>query len=228
MTRRPWVGLLGGTFDPVHNGHLALARAAHQALALDRVRFIPAARPPHRPDSPRASEYHRLEMLRRALDGCAGWEVCDLELHRDGPSYSFDTLAAFHREGLSPLQLFFLTGTDAFAEIATWHRYPDVLDSAHFAVITRPGFSLSVLQARLPALADRMIEPAGVADSATPRIVLIEAHTPNVSSTDIRRLASRGESLKDLVPPAVAAYISEKRLYRKPADAFGEGGPSGS
>ena len=214
MTPRPWVGLLGGTFDPIHNGHLAVARAAHGALALDAVRFVPAARPPHRPDSPRASEYHRVEMLRRAIDGVAGWEVCDLELRRDGPSFSFDTLALCHREGLRQLQIFFIIGTDAFAEIATWHRYPEVLNSAHFVVITRPGFSLEQLQARLPALADRMIGPADVAHSAQPRIVLIEASTPDVSSTAIRGRASRGESVADLVPPAVAAYISERQLYR--------------
>ena len=214
MTPRPWVGLLGGTFDPVHYGHLAAARAAQDALSLDRVRFVPAARPPHRPDSPRASEYHRVEMIRRAIDGAAGWEVCDLELRRKGPSYSYDTLAAFHREGLSPLQIFFITGSDAFAEIATWHRYPEVLAAAHFVVITRPGFSLPALQARLPHLAHTMISASDVADSATPQIVLLESNTPNVSSTEIRRRASRAEPLADLVPPAVAAYISEKQLYR--------------
>ena len=208
------MGLLGGTFDPVHLGHLTAARAAQEALQLDRVRFVPAARPPHRPDSPRASEYHRREMLRRAVAGTAGWEISDLELQRDGPSYTFDTLAAMHREGLSPLQLFFITGTDAFAEIATWHRYPEVLDSAHFAVISRPGVSLAALQARVPSLANRMIEPADVAASSSPRIILIESHTPEVSSTDIRRRASRGEPLDGLVPAEIAAYILRHGLYR--------------
>src|SRR5688572_4630014 len=146
-------GLLGGTFDPIHNGHLAAARAAEQAVALDVVRFIPSARPPHRADSPKASEYHRLEMIRLALASSAGhahWEVSDLELRRHGPSYTYDTLTALQDEGLTPLQIFFIIGADAFAEIATWHRYPAVLDAAHFAVVTRPGISLESLRARLP------------------------------------------------------------------------------
>lgn len=214
MTPRPWVGLLGGTFDPIHNGHLAVARAAQHALSLDLVRFVPAARPPHRPDSPHASEYHRVQMVRRAIDAVPGWEVTDLELRRRGPSYTFDTLTTLHREGLTPLQIFFITGADAFAEIATWHRYPEVLDAAHFAVITRPGFSLAALRERLPSLADRMIAPAQIAASAAPRIVLIESRTPDVSSTEIRRRAARQESLEGLVPDAVAAYLSEHKLYR--------------
>jgi nicotinate-nucleotide adenylyltransferase len=208
------VGLLGGTFDPIHNGHLAAARAANQQLQLDRVKVIPSARPPHRPDSPRASEYHRVEMIRRAIAVNAGWEVCDLELRRNGPSFTFDTLAALHRDGLSPLQIFFITGADAFAEIATWHRYPEVLDAAHFAVVTRPGSSFEGLRQRLPSLAARMASPADVADSVTPLIILLHADTPDVSSTAIRRRASHGESLEGLVPSAVAEYISHHHLYR--------------
>jgi nicotinate-nucleotide adenylyltransferase len=208
------VGLLGGTFDPIHNGHLAMGRAAQRALTLDSVRFLPAARPPHRPDSPRASEYHRVEMIRRAIATDAGWEVCDLELRRVGPSYTFDTLSALHREGLSPLQIFFLTGADAFAEIATWHRYPEVLDAANFVVVTRPGFSLDSLRSRLPSLATRFATPADVADSATPLIVFIEGDTPDVSSTEIRRRAASGGRVEGFVPPAVAAYISQHHLYR--------------
>ena len=162
MNSRPRVGLIGGTFDPIHVGHLSAAQAAGRALDLDLVRFIPSARPPHRPDSPQASEYHRLEMTRLAVADAAAaasparWEVSDQELRRDGPSFTIDTLGALQREGLSPLQLFFIIGADAFAEIASWHRYPAVLDAAHFAVVTRPGTTLDQLRNRLPALRDRM------------------------------------------------------------------------
>jgi|SRR5688572_22811056 len=224
MMTRPRVGLLGGTFDPIHLGHLAVARVAQQSLHLDAVRFIPSARPPHRADSPHASGYDRLEMIRLAIadqaDGSAtGWHASDLELRREGSSYSVDTLRAMHAEGLSPLQIFFLTGADAFAEVATWHRYPEVLDASHFVVVTRPGSSLEDVRRRLPSLAARMIAPSDVAHAATPHVVLLEARTPDVSSTDVRQRAARGESLAGLVTPSVAAYISDKFLYRTEAGA---------
>jgi nicotinate-nucleotide adenylyltransferase len=213
MTWRPTVGLLGGTFDPIHYGHLAAARAAQQALALDGVWFIPSARPPHRADSPQASEYHRVAMIRLAIAEGAGWEVCDLELRRHGPSFTYDTLTTLNADGLPASQIFFITGADAFAEITTWHRYPKVLDLAHFVVVARPGFSIDTLRGRVPALADRMIEPAELAVPSTPRIILVAVETPNVSSTAIRRRAARRESLDGLVPPAVSAYISQHDLY---------------
>ena len=213
MMRRPKVGLLGGTFDPIHLGHLAAARAAQQHLDLDQVRFVPSADPPHRPDSPQASEYHRVAMIRLAIEGAAGWEVSDLELRRHGPSYSYDTLTTLNRDGLSPSQIFFITGADAFAEIATWHRYPDVLDLAHFVVVGRPGFSMAALRHRLPALAARMIEPADLAVFSTPHVILVEADTPDVSSTTIRERAARHQSLEGLVPPTVSAYIAQHDLY---------------
>jgi nicotinate-nucleotide adenylyltransferase len=201
VTLRPRLGIVGGTFDPIHNGHLAAARAAQAALGLDRVRFVPSARPPHRPDSPGASGYHRLEMVRRAVADTPGWEVSDLELTREGPSYTYDTLTTIGREGLSPLQIFFITGADAFAEIATWHRYPDVFDLANFVVVARPGTALASLRARLPE------------DSTRQNVFLLEADTPDVSATEIRTRVSRGASIDGLVPPAVSAYIQKNSLY---------------
>jgi len=216
MTLRPRVGVLGGTFDPIHVGHLAAAKAAQQMMDLDVVRFIPSARPPHRPDSPQASDYHRIEMIRLAIASAnSRWEVSDLELQRQGPSYTFDTLTALRAEGLNPLQIFFTTGADAFSEVATWHRYPDVLDQAHFVVVTRPGATIQDLRQRLPSLTPRMAMPSDVRTASTPRIFLIESITPDVSSTEIRRCAERGESLADIVTPEVAAYISQNSLYRQ-------------
>jgi nicotinate-nucleotide adenylyltransferase len=225
MSARPRVGLLGGTFDPIHRGHLAAAFAAARTLCLAAVRFIPSARPPHRTDSPRASEYHRLEMIRLAIAEAIGTvtavrheqpfrlEVSDLELRRQGPSYTFDTLTALHREGLSPLQMFFIIGADAFAEIASWHRYPEVLDATNFAVVARPGTTLDSLRDRLPSLAARMARPSDVGRTATPQVILLEADTPEVSSTDIRHRIARDESVDGLVTPAVAAYIAQHSLY---------------
>ena len=218
----PMLGLLGGTFDPIHFGHLALARAAQLALGLNRVRFIPSSQPPHRPDRPRASGYHRLEMVRLAVADDAsgpGWEVSDLELDRTGPSYTFDTLRSTLAEGMTPQQIVFLTGADAFAEIGTWYRYPEVLDLAHFGVVTRSGTTLASLRERLPHLASRMIAERDVTRTSTPSIILIPADTPDISSTDIRRRAARGDSIAGLVPPAVASYIAQHSLYRTAPDA---------
>ncbi|MEZ5286305.1 MAG: nicotinate-nucleotide adenylyltransferase [Vicinamibacterales bacterium] len=135
------VGLLGGTFDPIHLGHLAAARAAQDALRLDGVRFIPSSVPPHRPDRPRASGYHRVQMTTLAVAATPGWDVSDVELRRGGASYTFDTLTTLRAE-FPASQFFFITGADAFAEIASWRHYPDVLDLAHFVVIARTGYEL--------------------------------------------------------------------------------------
>ena len=201
MTLRPRLGVAGGTFDPIHYGHLAAARAAQDALALDRIRFIPSARPPHRPDSPGASGYHRLEMVRLAVADTPGWDVSDLELTREGPSYTYETLTTIGREGLSPLQIFFITGADAFADIATWHRYPDVLDLANFVVVARPGTAVESVRRRLPEVAARR------------NVTLLEVETPDISATDIRDRVARGESIEGLVPRAVSAYIQKNSLY---------------
>jgi nicotinate-nucleotide adenylyltransferase len=213
------VGVMGGTFDPIHVGHLAAAGAAADALCLQRVLFIPLAQPPHRPDFPAASGYHRLAMVRLAVAGVPGWEASGLELSRGGPSYTVDTLTAL-REAEPGSQFFFITGADAFAEVATWRRYPDVLDLAHFVVIARPGTPLEGLRARLPALAPRMVAVADLppAERCGPRpdpaVFLVGAPTPDVSGTVIRRRASDGASLAGLVPEAVDRYIRARKLYR--------------
>ena len=152
------VGLLGGTFDPIHAGHLDVAEAARRALELDEVRLIPARVPPHRSAGALASADDRLAMVRLAIEGCAHLVASDLELRAPGPSYTSATLRELGRQGWRPTQLFFITGADAFAEIATWRDYPAVLDLAHFAVVSRPGLPVASLPDRLPALAARMVE----------------------------------------------------------------------
>ena len=212
MTR---LGVLGGTFDPVHLGHLAVARVATAALSHDGVRFVPSHVPPHRA-GPHASATDRLAMTALAIEGTPGWSVSDMEIRRAGPSYSFDTLTALAAaEHLAAWQICFLIGTDAFAEIATWWRYPAVLDLAHFVVVALHGFGLAALRARVPALADRMTTPGAMPrqPDTTTRIVLLEATTPDVSSTAIRAAAARGESLEGLVSAPVAQYIRQHALY---------------
>jgi nicotinate-nucleotide adenylyltransferase len=144
------------------------------------------------------------------------WRASDVELERGGPSYTIDTLSVLHRTGLDPSQIFFIIGADAFAEIATWSRYPRVLDAAHFAVVARPGTSAEALRARLPDLRARMVAPEEIEAGLDPRILLVEAETPDVSSTDIRRRAQAGAPLAGLVPEPVAVYITRHNLYVGP------------
>ena len=208
------LGLLGGTFDPIHYGHLDAAEAARTALALDAVMLVPAHDPPHKPVDPRASAFHRFALVALAVDEYPGFRASDMELTQDGPSYTVNTLRALHGGGWQPTQIFFILGTDAFAEIATWHEYPAVLDAAQFAVIARPGTSLDTAAARAPELRPRLRRPGdGVPDPPSTAVFLVEARTRDVSSTTIRaRLAAR-QPIADLVPAAVARHILAHQLY---------------
>jgi nicotinate-nucleotide adenylyltransferase len=214
MTGATRVGVLGGTFDPIHVGHLTAARVAQDTLALTEVRFIPSRHPPHRPGAPLASGPERLAMIELAVAGSLNWRASDLELTREGASYSYDTLAALQAEGLKPSQIFFILGADAFAEIRTWSRYPAVLDAAHFVVIARHGTELNRIPEALPELAPRMAAPSDLASSGATHIVFIEANTPDTSSTMVRERVQRDEDISDVVPPAVAAFITQHGLYR--------------
>ena len=211
-------GIMGGTFDPIHLGHLDAAAAAQALLGLDEVWLVPARVPPHRMAAPRASVYHRLAMVALAAEGRPGLVASDLELEAPGPSYTSATLARLGGSGLRPWQIFFITGADAFLEIATWRDYPHILDRAHFVVVSRPGHVAAAIAGRLPALAPRIIPPGTDIDADLGRrqstaVILIDARTTDVSSTDIRRRAAGGESLSGLVPATVEAYIRRHELY---------------
>jgi len=206
------IGLLGGTFDPIHYGHLDAADAARERLGLDEVLFIPSRVPPHRDGHRLASGYHRFALVALAIQDRAGFRASAMELERDGHSFTVETLRQLHAEGCRPLQLFFIIGADAFAEIATWREYPGVLDAAHFVVIARPGVSLATAIARNPSLAPRLREPRD--DGSETGIFLVEAHTRDVSSTAIRSRLATGRAVDDLVPTPVAHYIVANDLYR--------------
>jgi nicotinate-nucleotide adenylyltransferase len=208
------IGILGGTLDPIHCGHLAAAAAARDAFDLPRMLVVPSHVPPHRPVQPVASPFHRFAMAALAVSGMARIEASDDELRSEGPSYTADTLDRLRARGFAAPQMFFVTGADAFAEIATWRRYPEVLDLAHFVVVSRPGYGLDALAERLPDLRSRM-RPAGAparTDAGT-LIFLLEAPTPDVSSTAIRERVGRGDTLSGLVPPLVEAHIRQHHLY---------------
>ena len=196
------VGILGGTFDPIHLGHLEAASAAGRTLSLDRVLLLPSRTPPHRSTEPRASVFHRFAMAALAASE-RGLLVSDLEVRREGPSYTALTLEALHREGFAPAQLFFITGSDAFADVGTWYDYPRILQLANFVVVSRPGAPHP--SALIPNPESRI--------PAAPTVFSVEANTPDVSSTDIRRRVGAGESIDGLVPSSVAGHIRRHHLY---------------
>ncbi|HWP99829.1 MAG TPA: nicotinate-nucleotide adenylyltransferase [Vicinamibacterales bacterium] len=214
------LGLLGGTFDPIHCGHLDAAEAARAALALDVVWIMPARTPPHRPGRPTASAYHRFAMVALAVADRPGLLASDFELIEEGPSYTARTLDRLAAAGWRPWQIVFITGADAFADIASWHDYPAVLDRAHFAVVSRPGTPVASLRARLPALAPRMQDVRGrLEPGRSPAIFLIDAPTTAVSATEVRRRLQTGEPIDRLVPPAVADHARRHGLYTPAAAA---------
>lgn len=215
MNQAARIGILGGTLDPVHQGHLDAAGAAREALRLDQVVLVPAHVPPHR-SRPATSAYHRFAMAAIAVNGVEGLSASDLELLAPGPSYTADTLMRFSEaHGLGASQIFFITGADAFAEIETWNRYPEVLDLAHFIVVSRPGMPLIDLRRRMPQLKHRMRLPIGHAfePASETFVFLVEAPTPDVSSTEIRRRIAGGQPVSGLVPPAVEHHIHQHALY---------------
>jgi nicotinate-nucleotide adenylyltransferase len=182
------IGILGGTFDPVHNAHLAMARAALEALKLKRVVFIPTANPKYRKPAV-ASDRHRVAMLRLALADDARLEVDLRELQPGFSGYTVDTLRALHAEGMSDLYL--LMGADQYAKLGSWHDPQEVARLAKIAVFARPGFELAE-------------EP----------VTLVPMGPMPVSASEVRARAARGEDLSRLVPGAVANYIERHALYR--------------
>lgn len=218
------VGVLGGTFDPVHLGHLGAADQVRRAFALSSVLLVPSATPPHK-DRPLASEEHRLAMLRLACAERPGLEVSTIELDRGGVSYTLHTLRALRAAspGRRPL---FILGADAFAELASWHRPEALVDEFHLVVVDRPGGvggSPVILSGRTHPLA---VVPVGAGagagrrlldGSSAPegRVFLLTIPPIAVSSSAIRDCAAAGLPLDGLVPPAVGRYIHEQDLYRQ-------------
>ena len=216
------LGILGGTFDPVHFGHLDAADAARRALRLDAVLLIPSSDPPHRPADPLASGFHRFALVALALQGVEGLRGSDMELTRNGPSYTADTLRTVARQGWLPSQIFFILGSDAFAEIATWREFPTVLDAANFVVIARPGTTLDAAAARTPALRGRLRSPEETSGTSGTSIYLVEARTRDIASSTIRARLTARQPIDDLVPAAVARHIVAHHLYGAVDDLHGQ------
>ena len=197
------VGIMGGTFDPIHLGHLAIAEAVREKFSLNKVLFIPAASPPHKQGKKIAAAVHRLEMTRLAVADNPYFVVSDMELKREGPSYTADTLKELRRGKYADASYYFITGTDAANEMDTWYKPREILSECQVIVTTRRGANLDPT-----ALAENLgqIVYAKIHEITTP---LLE-----ISSTDIRRRIGAGESIRYLVPEAVRKYIEQERLYR--------------
>ncbi len=211
------LGILGGTFDPIHLGHLRLAEEVGEELGLERVYLVPAAAPPHKRGKPVTLFPRRLEMAHIAAGESPLFEVQDLEGQRRGLSYSIETLKKFHEFYGPDLLLFFIIGMDAFLEIKTWKRNQELFDFANFVVIERPGFPSrrlmgflrsSGLRLRREGKGRTFIAPSGN------RLIYKKATLMDISSTDIRQRIGAGKSIRFLVPEGVRRYILEKGLYR--------------
>ncbi len=205
------IGILGGTFDPVHYGHLRSALEVAQQLKLDHIRLIPSATPPHR-EQPKATAQQRLMMLHLAIKNSGYFVVDDRELHREGPSYSVDTLASL-REEFVDNPLYLLIGTDAFAAIESWHNWQQLIELSHIVVISRPSGEITLpdslkqwYQQHLAKETDQHL----VAGKIWPVTVTELA----ISATAIRETIARNESPEFLMPDAVLRLIEQTGLYR--------------
>jgi nicotinate-nucleotide adenylyltransferase len=196
------IGVLGGTFDPVHNGHLHIADTLRTALGLDRVLWVPAGRPPHKTDQIVSSDRDRLAMLELALAGSATDGISTIDIDRFGPSYTADTLEILAGHFPSA-RLFFMMGEDSLRDLPTWHHPERILRVAELAVAGRPGVEtdLESLELQVPEVAKR--------------VHVVPTEEVAISSSDIRRRVSQNHSMRGLVPATVEAYIRDHGLYAR-------------
>jgi len=207
------IGILGGTFDPVHIGHLRIALELYQALPLDEIRFIPCGLPPHR-DPPQANAAQRLTMLRMAIQDQQGFRIDERELQRQGPSYMVDTLSSL-RDEFPDIPLCLIVGLDVFKEFDKWHRWLEIPAFAHIVVVHRPAGDLAGEGRILELLAQRRVrEPSALLEQVAGSILLWTVRQLDISSTDIRLLLAGHKSPRYLLPEAVYDYIQQEGLYQ--------------
>ncbi len=205
------LGVFGGTFDPIHFGHLRIAEEARERLALDRVLFIPAQVSPFKTGEQVSSGAHRAEMIRIATQGNPGFALSTFEIERPGPSFTVETLRHLRAEDPAA-ELFFLTGTDALAGLPRWHQPGALLELAKFVAVTRPGVSEEEVQAALSALP---VDWHG-------RITFMRMPGLDISATDIRARVRAGRSIRYLTPLGVVEYVWAQGLYANPGAAPGD------
>jgi nicotinate-nucleotide adenylyltransferase len=214
------IGIIGGTFDPVHYGHLRLAEELGETLKLAEVRFVPSGTPPHR-SAPQVAADHRLAMVRLAVAGNPRFAVDEREVRRAGPGYTFDTLAGLRAEAGESRPIVLLVGADAFLEFATWHRWHEIFGLAHVAVAHRPGYPVERWDERMPQPLAReysarlMQQPLATHLQPAGGIVVVPFTALDISATAIRDLLRAGASPRYLLPASVLDYIQSNKLYAK-------------
>jgi nicotinate-nucleotide adenylyltransferase len=199
------VGVFGGTFDPVHTGHLILAEQAREQAWLDAVWFVPAPRPPHKDEAQLTRFERRVEMLNLAIVGNPAFRVDELEKERTGPSYTVNTIIELRRRHPGN-EFFLLTGSDTLRDLPLWHEPVRLLEQAGLVVMARPDHVVP----SAPEIRGRL----GLPENMPLRLVVVEAPLIDISSRDLRARAAAGHSLRYFMPRAVECYILEKRLYR--------------
>ena len=212
------IGILGGTFDPIHYGHLEMACCVKAFFSCDKLFLMPAYSPPHKPKQTITSSYHRYTMAAMATNDIEDVEVSRLELESPTRPFTVQTIYKLKEIYGEQTQLFFIMGADSFRELDTWHEYRDLIASAYIVVMARPGFELDLeerrakLQTEIEDLRGGR-EPVG-AVGPLPKIFVTALIERDISATTIREAAARGDSIKQWVPEIVARYISKYRLYQ--------------
>ena len=196
------IGVLGGTFNPIHRGHLAIAEAARAKLSLDEVYFVPAARTPLKEDGSILAAEHRLRMVRLAIADYPDFKLSTVEIDRPGPSYTVDTIAELRDKLGAENELFFIIGWDSLSQFPGWREPARIIQMCRLVAVPRPGYSFPdrvSLETALPGLSQRLI--------------LLGEPKIDISASEIRQRAERGESISHLVPEPVAEYIRKEKLY---------------
>ncbi|MFP3903647.1 MAG: nicotinate-nucleotide adenylyltransferase [Armatimonadota bacterium] len=194
------LGILGGTFDPVHNGHLAAARVAADACDLDRLLFIPARKPPHKTDANISPSMHRYLMAVLATVDTERFVVSRVELDREGPSYTIHTIRQLKELTGQDTEIFLVLGADMVLDIVNWYEPDAIMQEARVIGVSRPGFDLQNMEQKL-------------GQKRSQRIEIVPADTPDISGTEIRKRTRKGNAITDAVPDAVRAYIEAAQLY---------------
>lgn len=213
------VGILGGSFNPIHLGHLRAAEEVREAQGLDEVWLVPAASPPHKEAAELASAVHRLRMAELAVADAPGYRVSRLELDRPGPSYSIDTLRAVRAERGPDARLVFILGWDAFRELHTWKEHAAIFGECDVVVVTRPPAPASLTPEDIPVAARNAFWYGPDSESfrhGSGHVLSLQRVTAlDIAAASIRASVAAGRSIRFLVPPAVEAYIARHGLYRR-------------